>query len=104
LSGSERSIATSASAEQPPNRTEQAFAGWLWLSSGAVVQGLVTVGSLAVLARLLSPADFGAVSAGMLVVNLVSIVSQGLGGPALVQHPPPPLEHVHPRFADSPLC
>ncbi len=101
LSGGERPIATSVSAEPPPNRTEQAFAGWLWLSSGAVVQGLVTVGSLAVLARLLSPADFGAVSAGMLVVNLVSIVSQGLVGPALVQHPRLRLEHVHTGFAIS---
>jgi len=84
-----------------PSRTEQAFGGWLWLSSGAVVQGLVTVGSLAVLARLLSPADFGSVSAGMLVVNFVSIISQGLVGPALVQHPKLRAEHIHTGFAIS---
>lgn len=97
------SLISIRSPDQPPSRTEQAFSGWLWLSSGALVQGLVTVGALAVLARLLSPADFGAVSAGMLVINLVSIISQGLVGPALVQHPKLRPEHVHTGLAIS-LC
>ncbi len=87
--------------QQRPNRTEQAFGGWVWLSAGGVVQGLVTVGSLAVLARLLSPADFGTVSAGMLVVNLMSIISQALVGPALVQHPKLRAEHIHTGFTLS---
>ena len=73
--------------EQPPSRTERAFSGWLWMSSGAGVQGLVTVVVLAVLARLLTPADFGSVSAAMLVINLSLLVSQGFVGPALVQQP-----------------
>ena len=89
------------SPDRRPSRTEQAFGGWLWLSSGAVVQGVVTVGSLAVLARLLSPADFGAVSAGMLVVTFASIISQALVGPALVQHPQLRAEHIHTGFAIS---
>jgi O-antigen/teichoic acid export membrane protein len=82
-----------------PNRVDQALSGWLWLSSGAVVQGLVTIGSLAVLARLLSPSDFGAVSAGMLVVTLASNLSQALVGPALIQHPKLRAEHVETGFA-----
>src|SRR5438034_10371420 len=82
-----------------PNRVDQALSGWLWLSSGAVVQGLVTIGALAVLARLLSPGDFGAVSAGMLVVTFASNVSQVLVGPALIQHPRLRTEHVEPGFA-----
>ena len=82
-----------------PNRVDQALSGWLWLSSGAVVQGLVTIGALAVLARLLSPGDFGAVSAGMLVVTFASNVSQVLVGPALIQHPRLRTEHVETGFA-----
>jgi len=84
-----------------PTRTERAFSGWFWLSSGAAVQGGVTLGSVAVLARLLSPTDFGEVSVGMLAVNLVSIISQGLVGPALVQHPRLRPEHVETGFTLS---
>jgi len=88
--------------QQPsPSRTERAFSGWFWLSSGAVVQGVVTIGALAVLARLLSPTDFGEVSVGMLAVNLVQIISQGLVGPALVQHPRLRPEHIQTGFALS---
>jgi PST family polysaccharide transporter len=69
------------------------------MSSGAVVQGLVTIGSLAVLARLLSPEDFGAVAAGMLVVTFCSNLSQVIVGPALVQHPRLRPDHVETGFA-----
>ncbi|HEV8380681.1 MAG TPA: lipopolysaccharide biosynthesis protein [Gemmatimonadales bacterium] len=82
-----------------PNRVDQALSGWLWLSSGAVVQGLVTIASLAVLARLLSPSDFGAVSAGMLVITFCSNLSQVLVGPALIQHPRLRADHVETGFA-----
>ena len=93
----------SAVRPQPPSptRTERAFSGWFWLSSGAVVQGVVTLGALAILARLLSPTDFGEVSVGMLAVNLVSIISQGLVGPALVQHPRLRPEHIQTGFTLS---
>lgn len=73
------------------------------MSLGAVVQGGVTVGVLAVLARLLSPADFGLVSAGLLVINFCAIFSQGLVGPAVVQHPALRDEHVRSAHAISVL-
>jgi O-antigen/teichoic acid export membrane protein len=71
------------------------------MSVGAGVQGLVTVCVLALLARLLTPADFGSVSAGMLVINLSSLLSQGLVGPALVQHPSLRDEHIYTGFSLS---
>jgi len=86
---------------EPSDRTERALSGWLWMSSGAAVQGVVTVGVLAVLARLLTPADFGSVSAAMLVINLSAILSQGFVGPALVQHPKLRAEHVDTAFSLS---
>ena len=91
-------VPTPGGASAVPNRVDQALSGWLWLSSGAVVQGLVTIGSLAVLARLLSPSDFGAVSAGMLVVTFCSNLSQVLVGPALIQHPRLRPDHVQTGF------
>lgn len=74
------------------------------MSFGAGVQGLVTVAVLAVLARLLTPADFGSVSAGMLVINFSSLLSQGFVGPALVQHPKLRPAHVDTAFTLSMLC
>jgi PST family polysaccharide transporter len=71
------------------------------MSSGAAVQGLVTLGVLVVLARLLTPADFGSVSAGMLVINLSVLLSQGFVGPALVQHPKLRPAHVDTAFSLS---
>lgn len=71
------------------------------MSCGAGVQGLVTLGVLAVLARLLTPADFGSVSAGMLLINFSSLLSQGFVGPALVQHPKLREEHVYTAFSLS---
>ena len=73
------------------------------MSLGVVVQGLVTLGVLAVLARLLSPADFGLVSAGLLVINFCAVFSQGLVGPAVVQHPALRDEHVRSAFGISVL-
>lgn len=87
--------------EPGPSRTERTLSGWLWMSSGAGVQALVTVGVLAVLARLLSPADFGSVSAGMLVINLSALLSQGFVGPALVQHPRLRDAHIDTAFTVS---
>lgn len=73
------------------------------MTLGVVVQGLVTIGVLAVLARLLSPADFGLVSAGLLVINFCAIFSQGLVGPAVVQHAALRDEHVRSAFGISVL-
>ena len=83
----------------PVSRTDRALGGWLWMSGGAAVQGVVLVAVLAVLARLLSPLDFGSVASGLLIINLSSILTQGLVGAALVQHPK--LEPAHVRTAFS---
>jgi O-antigen/teichoic acid export membrane protein len=73
------------------------------MSLGVIVQGAVTIAVLAVLARLLSPADFGIVSAGLLVINFCAIFSQGLVGPAVVQQPALGEKHVRSAFSISVL-
>ena len=83
------------------SRTDRALAGWLWLSLGTGAQAVLTVLVLAVLARLLGPQDFGVVSAALLVINFCLIFSQGLLGPALVQHPAPGETHARTAFTLS---
>src|SRR5207249_3395777 len=57
----------------------------------------------AVLARLVSPADFGVVSAALVVIGFSAIVSQLGLGPALVQRPDLEPRHVDTAFTASVL-
>jgi O-antigen/teichoic acid export membrane protein len=59
--------------------------GFAWSFTGTVSQALLQIVSMVVLARLLTPAQFGAAAAAGLVVGLCQVVSQIGVGPALVQ-------------------
>jgi O-antigen/teichoic acid export membrane protein len=59
--------------------------GFAWLFTGSVGQAVLQVVYIAVLARLLSPAEYGAAAAASLVVSLSALVSEVGVGPALVQ-------------------
>jgi PST family polysaccharide transporter len=59
--------------------------GFAWAFTGTVSQALLQVVSMVVLARLLTPAEFGAAAAAGLVIGLSQVVSQIGVGPALVQ-------------------
>jgi PST family polysaccharide transporter len=59
--------------------------GFAWAFTGTVSQALLQIISMVVLARLLTPAEFGAAAAAGLVVGLSQVVSQIGVGPALVQ-------------------
>lgn len=78
------------------SRTDRALVGWLWLSCGTGTQGILTIAVLAALARLLTPVDFGVVSASLLVIDFSWIFAQGGVGAALVQHP-----NLRPRHVDT---
>src|SRR5690606_20766492 len=68
-----------------PELARRAMRGFLWLSAGNGVRAVLKVVFLALLARLLTPADFGVLGAAMVVVWL-SMLATSLGvGPALVQ-------------------
>jgi O-antigen/teichoic acid export membrane protein len=82
-----------------PDRTERVLAGWLWLSTGSGIQGLLTVLTVAVLARLLTPADFGIVSAALLASNFSRVLPESVVGAALIQRPD--LRPAHVRTAVS---
>lgn len=59
--------------------------GLAWMLSGTAAQYIVQLAVLVVLARLLNPAEFGAVAAASLVVRFLSIFSELGVAPALVQ-------------------
>ena len=70
--------------------------GWMFLSGGGQVVLQVLV--LAVLARHVSPAEFGFASAGLVVVALTAVFTEAGVGPALVQRPLVTTRHVRTAY------
>jgi PST family polysaccharide transporter len=81
--------------------THQTVAGMLWMIYGKVAFAILQLLILGVLARLLSPADFGVVSAAAVVIGFSAIVSQLGLGPALIQRPDLEPRHVETAFTAS---
>jgi O-antigen/teichoic acid export membrane protein len=71
----------------PPSLTHRAMGGMMWVAWGSGAVGVLKVVVLILLTRLLSPADFGVVTAALLVINFCLNFSQVGLGPALVQRP-----------------
>lgn len=67
--------------------THRVLGGFAWMAGGRGVTAVAQFLVLAVLARLLTPADFGVVSAAMIVIGFSGIFSKLGLGPALVQRP-----------------
>lgn len=67
--------------------TRRALGGVAWAAWGKGATAASQLLVLAVLARLLAPADFGVVSAAMIVISFSGIFSKLGVGPALVQRP-----------------
>jgi teichuronic acid exporter len=66
---------------------KRAFGGLLWAITGTGVQNVVRLLTTLVLARLISPADFGLMAAATSVVGLTDVFAQIGVGSALVQLP-----------------
>jgi O-antigen/teichoic acid export membrane protein len=81
--------------------TRRAVGGILWLSGGKAAYAVLQLLVLAVLARLVSPSEFGVLTAALVVVNFSGIVSQLGMGPALVQRPELEARHIRTAFVVS---
>ena len=79
------------------------LSGLFWMAMGAGAQGFFQLLVTVVLARLLTPADFGMVSATLVVVGFSTIFSQLGVGPAVVQHPSLGTAHLRTGFTLSAL-
>lgn len=75
--------------------------GLMWSAMGVTAQGVGQLALLALLARLLVPADFGVVSASLIVIGLTRMLTEGLVGPAVTQRRALSNEHIRTAFALS---
>lgn len=69
--------------------------GGLWLSSARAVTNALSFISTIVLARILTPEDFGVVALGMTVMAIISAVTEMSLSQALIHHRDPQDDHFH---------
>ncbi len=69
----------------PPSLTARTVRGFAWAFTSSAGQAVLQVGATIVLARLLTPEEFGSVAAALLVVGLAQLVTQLGVAAALVQ-------------------
>lgn len=81
--------------------TSRTAAGFGWMLLGGGGQLFAQIGVVAVLARLVTPAEFGLVAAALVVVNMLQIVADAGIGPALVQRPEIDRAHIRVGFTLS---
>jgi O-antigen/teichoic acid export membrane protein len=81
--------------------TRRTLNGLLWMGSGKALLTLLQFLVLSVLGRLVAPADFGVVSAALVVIGLSTIVSNLGLGPAVVQRPQLEQRHLDTAFTAS---
>lgn len=76
----------------------QAVTGLFWLLTGNAVFTIVRMLVLVILARLLTPEDYGVVGAAMVIVSFAQLFSELGVGPALIQHPNLEERHLRTSF------
>lgn len=81
--------------------THRTLSGMAWVAWGSGVMAVLKVVVLVLLTRLLSPADFGVVSAALIIIVFALTFSQLGLGPALVQRPDLQPRHVSTAFFAS---
>lgn len=67
------------------NLTQRTFTGFLWGATGSGVQVILKIGVLAVLARLVTPNDFGLMGIALIILEFAKMITHMGIGPALVQ-------------------
>ncbi len=93
-----------ATTEAPPRDaglTQRTLAGLVWTAGGRAVYAVLRLVVLFLLARLVSPADFGVVGAATVVLGFSAIFSELGMGPAIVQRPTLELRHEQAAFTAS---
>ena len=85
------------------NLTKSTFSAFGWQFTSLIAQALLQLLVLAVLARLLSPDDFGVVGIAMIFVGFAALFSQMGVGPALIQRSELTPVHIRVGFTLSVL-
>ncbi len=77
------------------------MSGLFWTAGGKGAQAILQFVVMAILARLMSPLEFGVVSAAMIVIGFSEIITRLGLGPALVQRPELEPRHLGTAFSAS---
>lgn len=85
------------------NLTERTFGGFLWMILGSGVQVVLKVTVLAILARLVTPAEFGVMGIAIMLVDFSKIFTHMGVGPAIVQRKELEDRHISTGFTLS-IC
>lgn len=99
--GPEQETGAPAEKHAQHNLRQKALGGFAWMSAVNGVRAVLRIAILAILARLLTPEDFGLVAAAGVVIWLSTIFANLGVGPALVQRPDMESRHVHTAFSSS---
>jgi O-antigen/teichoic acid export membrane protein len=91
------------SADMQASLTQRGLTGFLWVFSGTAGQAVLQLIVVMVLARLLTPEDFGLVGAAMVVIAFSQIFCRIGIGPAVIQRPDLQADHIHAGFFFSVL-
>lgn len=91
----------SSSSKQPGSLTDRTISGLMWSFSGAGVQAVFKIIVVGILARYLTPNDFGLVAIAFIVINLADVFSQLGMGPSIVQIPHLSASHLRTAFTVS---
>ncbi len=93
---------TDAVTGRPPGGLiRNAMTGMFWLFTSAGAQSVLNLFITAILARLLTPSDFGLVAAAMVVIGLSEVFQLAGIGPVLVQRRELRAEHIRTGFTFS---
>jgi len=87
----------------PPSMTHRTVSGMFWLLSGSGVQAILRIAVIVVMARLLTPADFGLVAGALVFIDFVEVFSDMGLGLVIVQCPDLKEKHVRTGFTLSAL-
>jgi O-antigen/teichoic acid export membrane protein len=83
--------------------SERTLGGMLWMGGASAAQMIMQIVCLAVLARLLTPADFGIAAASNIIIAFSMLFSDLALGPALIQRDSLTGRHVRTAFTASTL-
>ncbi len=81
--------------------THRTFAGFAWMLSGSTASLVLQLAVSVILVRLLSPSDFGLLSAALVVVYFASMFSTMGFGSALIQRQELTTQHVNTGFTTN---
>lgn len=83
--------------------TARTIKGLLWIFSGTATQGVLQLAVLVILARLLTPEDYGLVNAALIVVGFSTVLSQLGVSATIIQRPILEMRHIRVAFTLSGL-